>query len=289
MSHLISTVNFWLHHWAATYWILGKYSTRSPSAHRRFCQSFCVRRWFEPSQSVFPCIVRLGVLVYLTKTQYRIRKDVDLCALKIDDLFITNQRQILPLIIFPINYFHSRDLILFRHQFRRYVEHFCLSVRSVVFTMEWQLFWWFFPINTADSNVTDMNIHHIIVCFSPSSATFIEDRFCLFRTWSSTLLKNDLDSTDNSDSVSSFPMINCCGLAPLWGITTGCPVRSRGVTSFTMDNAVPSCWVFSWKKLGWDSRVFPQEVTTGCSVRSHIEVSDFHSWEDQAWLSSHFE
>ena len=37
----ICTVNFWLLHWAATCWILGKYSTRISSAHRRFCQSFC--------------------------------------------------------------------------------------------------------------------------------------------------------------------------------------------------------------------------------------------------------
>ena len=69
-------------------------------------------------------------------------------------------------------------------------------------------------MNTADSIVTDMNIPHIIECFSPSSVTF-ENRFCLFRTLSFTLFKNDLDSTDNSYSVSSFPMINCCGLAPL--------------------------------------------------------------------------
>ena len=50
-------------------------------------------------------------------------KDVDFCALKADDLFITNLRQILPWRIFPINCFHSIDLILFGHHFRRYVEH----------------------------------------------------------------------------------------------------------------------------------------------------------------------
>ena len=144
-------------------------------------------------------------------------------------------------------------------------------------------------MNTADSYVTDRNIPHTMECFSPSSVTFIEDRFCLLRTWSFTLFKNDLDSTDNSNSVSSFQMINCCGFAPLWGITTGCSVRSQSVTSFTMDCVVPSCWVFSWTKLGWVSRVFPQEMATGCPDRPHIEVSVFHSWEDQAWLSSHFE
>ena len=37
-------------------------------------------------------------------------------------------------------------------------------------------------MNTADSNVTDMNIPHITECLSSFSVTFIEDRFCLFRT-----------------------------------------------------------------------------------------------------------
>ena len=61
-------------------------------------------------------------------------------------------------------------------------------------------------------------------------------------------------------------MTNCCGLVPPWGMTTGCPGLSRSITSFTMDCAVPSCWVFSWKKTWLDSRVSLQEVTTGCNV-----------------------
>ena len=114
---------------------------------------------------------------------------------------------------------------------------------------DWSCKFVHWPWNIGSSNVTDMNIHHITECFSLSSVTFIVDRFCLFRTWSFTLLKNDLDSTDNSDSV-------------------------------------PSCWVLSWKKLDWDSCVFPEEVTTGCPVPSSIDLSAFQSWEDQALLSS---
>ena len=38
----------------------------------------------NPSYSLFPCFVSFRVLMDLTKTQYRIWKDVDLCALKID-------------------------------------------------------------------------------------------------------------------------------------------------------------------------------------------------------------
>ena len=66
----------------------------------------------------------IGGFENLTKTQNRIRKDEDLRALKTDDLFITNQRQVFPWIIFPINCLQSIDLILFRHQFCRHVEHF---------------------------------------------------------------------------------------------------------------------------------------------------------------------
>ena len=36
------------------------------------------------------------------------------------------------------------------------------------------------------------------------------------------LFKNDLDPIDKSDSLSSFPMMNCCGLASLRVYTTGC-------------------------------------------------------------------
>ena len=61
-------------------------------------------------------------------------------------------------------------------------------------------------MNTDDSNVEDMNIHHITECFSLTSVTFIEDRFGLVRTRSFTLFKNDLDPNDKSDSVSSSPM-----------------------------------------------------------------------------------
>ena len=106
------------------------------------------------------------------------------------------------------------------------MSNMCFIVRSFVFLMECQLSEQFFTMNTADSNVTDMNIHHTTECFSSFSVTFIEDRFCHCRTWSFTLSKNDLDPNDNSNSVSSSPKMKCCGLAPLWGQTTGIPVLS---------------------------------------------------------------
>ena len=58
----------------------------------------------------------------------------------------------------------------------------CFIERSSVFLMECALSEKFFSMSTADSNVTDMTIHHKIECFSSISVTFIEDCFCLFRT-----------------------------------------------------------------------------------------------------------
>ena len=125
-------------------------------------------------------------------------------------------------------------------------------------------------------------------CFSSSSVTLIFDECCRFRTWSFTLLKNDLDPIDNSDSVSSFPMMSCWGLVSLWGCTTGCTVLSWGSSSSTMDCAVPSCWVFSWKKLDWDS-CLPKKLRWVAPFYHPSICQVFHSWEDQAGLSSHVE
>ena len=99
-----------------------------------------------------------------------------------------------------------------------------------------------------------------------------------------TRVTNDLDSTDNSNSVSSFPMTNCWGHAPLWESTSGLTDPSRGFTSFTTDCAVPSWWVSSWEKPSWDSRVALQEVSSGRPGRSYISVSVFHSWEDHGMV-----
>ena len=112
------------------------------------------------------------------------------------------------------------DLVwLFGYQFLRYVEHLFHCEICVFDGMP--IVWVILPMNTDAFNVEDINIHHITECFSLSSVTFIEDRFCLFRTWSFTLSKNDLDPDDKSNSVSSSPMMNCCVLAPLRGQRTG--------------------------------------------------------------------
>ena len=75
------------------------------------------------SKLLFPCIVWLGGSRRSYQVTIRIWKDVDFRALKIDNTFITNQRQVFPWMIFPTFCLHSRDLIMFRHLFCRYVEH----------------------------------------------------------------------------------------------------------------------------------------------------------------------
>ena len=81
---------------------------------RRWCHSWRVNarvalRRFDPFYPFLPSFVGFRILMDPLKTQYRIWKDVDLRALKVDDSFI---RQVFPWMVFPTNCFQSRDLIL---------------------------------------------------------------------------------------------------------------------------------------------------------------------------------
>ena len=156
----------------------------------------------------------------------------------------------------------------------------CLSVRSVVFAMEVRLFWKFFPKNIADSVVTAINISQIIECSSPSPAP-LQILFCLFRTWSFTRFTNDLDSTDNSNSAVSLPMMKFWEFATSWElILSSCFFVPYGLRN-------PSRRISSWPRRTF--RTIFQEVLTGRPDRSYVSISVFHSWEDQARSSSHFE
>ena len=104
-------------------------------------------------------------------------------------------------------------------------------------------------MNTDACNVEYINIHHNTECLSLSFVASFEDWFCLFRTWSFTLCKNDLDPNDNSDSASVWEFI---------------------LLFSTMNLSV--CCAF----------------TTGLPILSSINSSDFHSWEDQVFVSIPF-
>ena len=64
------------------------------------------------------------MLKNLSEAQHGIWKDVDFCALKIDNGFVTNQWQLFPWMICPKNFVHFVNLFLFAHQFFWDVERF---------------------------------------------------------------------------------------------------------------------------------------------------------------------
>ena len=149
--------------------------------------------------------------------------------------------------ILATNCFQFWDLILLRHQFRRYVEHLfeceiCRVRNGVTIILEilsheycWFLFY---------SHEHFLKTYHVFLHFS---VTF-KIRFCLIRTWSFTWFKNDLDFTDNANSSSWFPMTNCWGHTFSWESVSDRPDLSRCVSSFITDCAIPSCRISSWEK-----------------------------------------
>ena len=50
----VSTANICLRHWAATWWILARYSTQIPLAHHQFCRRFCIPTNFWTTRIFFP-------------------------------------------------------------------------------------------------------------------------------------------------------------------------------------------------------------------------------------------
>ena len=95
-------------HWTATYWILGKYFTRIPLAHRRFCRNFYILKKIL----TIPIFVSMhrsiwGSRVSDQHTIENLKKRRTLCAE--NWWLVRHKRQILQCIIFPINCFHSID------------------------------------------------------------------------------------------------------------------------------------------------------------------------------------
>ena len=79
-----------------------------------------------------------------------------------------------------MNVVQTIDLILVAHQFCRYVEHvlkceICGIHNGILIVLE------NLPMNVAACIVTAINIHQIVECSSPESAT-LDIPFCLFRT-----------------------------------------------------------------------------------------------------------
>ena len=102
-------------------------------------------------------------------------------------------------------------------------------------------------------NVEDTNIPKITEWLSLSLVASCEDWFCLFRTWSFTLCKNDLDSNDNSDSVLSSSITNWWArLEQTTGLTVPAWFASSKMT-----------FLQSREKRVWDACAPPWGQTTG--------------------------
>ena len=137
---------------------------------------------------------------------------------------------------------------ILRSQSRRYVEHLfkCEICRvhnglTIVQVVRSHEYCWFHCYSHEHS--PNHRMFFFIFCN-------ICNVFCLFRTSSFTRFTNDIDSTDNSNSASSFPMTNCWGHAFSWESISGRPDLPRGITSFTTDCAVPS-----WRFSSWENQV----------------------------------
>ena len=145
-------------------------------------------------------------------------------------------------------------------------------------------------MNTAESNGTDMNIHHITKCFSPFSVTFIEDRLCLFRTWSFTLVKNDMDSTDKFWFC--FIVSNDKLLWPYFSSSDHNGML-RSITRLCLEHdGLPSSIVLGLLMKGTGLGLVslsPRSYNGLHRSITHRFLSAFHSWEDQILVPSHFE
>ena len=116
----------------------GKIFTRIPLNCRQFCPKLYIVMNFWTTSTCLPWQYLIVVSPSSFQDTIQNLKTRRPLFAEDEDLFITIQRQVLPWRIFPVNCFHSIDLVLFRHQIRRYVEHFSF-VRSFVFLMECQL------------------------------------------------------------------------------------------------------------------------------------------------------
>ena len=188
-----------------------------------FQSSERILRCFEPSQSLFPCLVSVGGFSrILPRHNTESEKDVDL-----------PWRWRLITLSSPINdrHFHEwfSQPIVSNPEFSPCsdtnlvdMSNICLSVRSVcIHNGLDNCSGNSFPMNTADSIVTVVNMPQIIECFSPSSVTF-EIRFLSF----SHLIIHPvhrmiLIPLTILILLHRFQWQIVGGLAPLWSLTTG--------------------------------------------------------------------
>ena len=173
---------------------------------------------------------------------------------------------------------------LLRHQYCRYVEHLfqcevsCIrdgmTIVQVFLSHEYCLI----PM------LQDLNILHIIECFSSFSAIFIKDRFCFFshlimsprfKRWSGSHWQFWFCFIVSNDEL----LWPCFSLRVHNGL-------SRSIIRFFLshNNVLGLLMKETWLGLVWS---LTKEVTRSAPFLSSTNSSAFHSWEDQALSSSH--
>ena len=179
MLRSILTVTLELCGCAATWWILGRHSTRIQLARRQFSPSLRipVNFWTTSICLRMPCLT-LGSRVSYQDTIQNLRIRRPLCA---RDWWLLHHQ---PKTNTSMNNLPNQLFSLHRsHLVRTPIFQICRTFVSL-----WDLlyFWWnanclsnSFLWKTDACNVEDINIPHITECFSSFSVTFIEDRFCL--------------------------------------------------------------------------------------------------------------
>ena len=161
-----------------------------------------------------------------------------------------------------------------------------ISQKCPTFVWVWDLwylqwnyccFWKFFPMNTADSIVTAINILQIIECSSPSLAT-LEILFLSFphliihpiHEWSWFYsISNTVSFVSHDEIFEVLPLLENIYIY----ILSGRPDLSRSVSPFLTDCAVPSRRISSWS--GRTFLTILQEVLSGRPDRSYVVVSVF--------------
>ena len=214
--------------------------------------------------------MRFQILTDPPKTQYRIWKDVDLRALKIDDSFITNWWKISPWMFsqqsspnlrshLVLPRIHNGILIVLEilKQECRWFNRYCHK-HSTNHRM-------FFSISCNIENSFLSFPHLIILPIHALSWFYRQFQFCFFVPHDGILrschfLRNDI-------------------IRSPWSVGS--------VSPFLTDCAVPSRRISS--RSGPTFLTILQEVLTGRPDRSYVVVSVFHSWEDQSRSSSNYE
>ena len=234
---LISTINFWPLDWVATYWILGRYSTRIP-----------LNFWTTPISVPIQCLIEgsrsslQNTIEYENAKTFAIKRLMMCSSSTKDNFFLEELFQLFDF----TPYISSCSDTNFSD-----MSNICFIVRSSGFWMDCHLSEYF----SHENGWFQCWRHEHYPYHRSFLAVFCiihwRSFFAFFRTWLFTPSKNDLDPNENSDSVSScwVRVFNNC----LWW----CPdswLASWQSTGFSVLSSLETDFPGSW---------YPYEVLPG--------------------------